>query len=186
MIRPIPIMPVHIGTASLWATVAAHFIVFGIFLLAVWILCKKAVKENEPTPHLPFCLSMAVGLILLLVFVFGASTFTSTYVAYPQMKKFMIDPFYNDEPEEEEDEGEPIDDVPVPPAGKFGKAGGYGEDDGDLYDAGEYVTDEDEFKSRKKKQEITKEHPQVFFFYLSYLLRISFVSSTGSTIVPSL
>lgn len=68
MIRPIPIMPVHIGTASLWATVAAHFIVFGIFLLAVWILCKKAVKENEPTPHLPFCLSMAVGLILLLVF----------------------------------------------------------------------------------------------------------------------
>ena len=68
MIRPIPIMPVHIGTASLWATVAAHFIVFGIFLLAVWILCKKTVKENEPTPHLPFCLSMAVGLILLLVF----------------------------------------------------------------------------------------------------------------------
>jgi prepilin signal peptidase PulO-like enzyme (type II secretory pathway) len=61
-------MPVHISTASLWATVAAHFIVFGIFLLAVWILCKKAVKENEPTPHLPFCLSMAVGLILLLVF----------------------------------------------------------------------------------------------------------------------
>ena len=58
-------MPVHIGTASLWATVAAHFIVFGIFLLAVWILCKKAVKENEPTPHLPFCLSMAVGLIIL-------------------------------------------------------------------------------------------------------------------------
>lgn len=93
-----------------------------------------------------------LGIILLLVFVFGTSTFTSTYVAYPQMKKFMIDPFYNDEPEEEEDEGEPIDDVPVPPAGKFGKAGGYGEDDGDLYDAGEYVTDEDEFKSRKNKQ----------------------------------
>lgn len=28
-------LPLHIGTASLWATVAAHFIVFGIFLLAV-------------------------------------------------------------------------------------------------------------------------------------------------------
>ena len=61
-------MPVHIGTASLWATIAAHFIVFGIFILAAWILCKKAVKENEPINHLPFCLSMAVGLILLLVF----------------------------------------------------------------------------------------------------------------------
>lgn len=92
-----------------------------------------------------------LGIILLLVFVFGASTFTATYVAYPQMKKFMIDPFYNDEPEEDEYEEEPIDDVPVPPAGKFGKAGGYGEDDGELYDAGEYVTDEDEFKSRKNK-----------------------------------
>ena len=68
MIRPISIMPVHIGTASLWATIAAHFIVFCIFILAAWILCKKAVKENEPINHLPFCLSMAVGLILLLVF----------------------------------------------------------------------------------------------------------------------
>ena len=64
----------------------------------------------------------------------------------------MIDPFYNDEPEDEEDEGEPIDEVPVPPAGKFGKVGGYGEDDGELYDAGEYVTDEDDFKTRKNKQ----------------------------------
>ena len=68
MIRPIPIMPVHIGTASLWATVAAHFIIFGIFLLAVLILCKKTVKEKELIPHLLFCLSIAVGLILLLVF----------------------------------------------------------------------------------------------------------------------
>lgn len=68
MIRPIPVMPVHICTASLWATVAAHFIVFGIFLLAVWILCKKAVKENERINHLPFCLSIAVGLVLLLLY----------------------------------------------------------------------------------------------------------------------
>ena len=68
MIRPIPIMPVHVSSASLWATVAAHFIIFGIFLLAVWILCKKTVKEKELIPHLLFCLSIAVGLILLLVF----------------------------------------------------------------------------------------------------------------------
>lgn len=93
-----------------------------------------------------------IGVILLLVFVFGAATFTATYVAYPQMKKYMIDPYYDDEPEEEE-EAEPIDAVPAPPAGKFGKAGGYGDDDGELYDAGEYVTDEDEFKTKKKNNE---------------------------------
>lgn len=68
MIRPIPVVPVQLGTVSLWATIAAHFIVFGVFILAVWILCKKAVKENEPIDHLPLCLSLAVGLILLLVF----------------------------------------------------------------------------------------------------------------------
>lgn len=68
MIRPIPVVPVQLGTVSLWATIAAHFIVFGVFILAAWILCKKAVKENEPIDHLPFCLSLAVGLILLLVF----------------------------------------------------------------------------------------------------------------------
>ena len=67
MIRPIDVVSKQFVTDNLWLTVVAHFIVFGIFILAAWILCKKAVKENEPTPHLPFCLSMAVGLILLLV-----------------------------------------------------------------------------------------------------------------------
>ena len=66
MIGSVVSAPVTLSVAGLWATVAAHFIVFGIFLFAVWILCKKAVKG--PIPHLPFCLSMAVGLILLLVF----------------------------------------------------------------------------------------------------------------------
>jgi prepilin signal peptidase PulO-like enzyme (type II secretory pathway) len=57
----------RIGSA-LWTSVAAQFIVFGIFILAVWILCKKAVKKKEPLPLLPFCLSSAAGLILLLIF----------------------------------------------------------------------------------------------------------------------
>ena len=59
---------VSLGTAGLWITIAAHIILFGIFFLSAWILCKKAVKEKESIPYLPFCLSMAVGLILLLVF----------------------------------------------------------------------------------------------------------------------
>ena len=90
MIRPIPIMPVHIGTASLWATVAAHFIVFGIFLLAVWILCKKAVKENEPIDHLPFCLSMAVGLILLLVFGVTITTVKGMIGFYTRYLRIVV------------------------------------------------------------------------------------------------
>ena len=68
MIRPINVVSKQFVTDNLWVTVATHFIIFGIFIFAAFILCKKAVKENEPTPHLPFCLSMAVGLILLLVF----------------------------------------------------------------------------------------------------------------------
>lgn len=68
MIRPINVVSKQFVTDNLWVTVATCFIIFGIFIFAAFILCKKAVKENEPTPHLPFCLSMAVGLILLLVF----------------------------------------------------------------------------------------------------------------------
>jgi hypothetical protein len=81
-----------------------------------------------------------IGIILLIVLVFGLCTFISTYVAYPQIKKFMIDPYYNENGEDDEEE----DDSP-----RRGKPGGYGEDDGEYYDGGEYITDENEYKSRK-------------------------------------
>jgi len=68
VIRPIPISPLYFNTVDLWAMVAVRVSIIVPFLFAAWILCKKAVKENEPINHLPFCLSMAVGLILLLVF----------------------------------------------------------------------------------------------------------------------
>lgn len=105
----------------------------GIVLLALLTMFFAAVY----TP---------VGVIILLVLFFGAAVFISTYVAYPQMKKYMIDPYYKDVDMEEEAEPE---EAPSP----NGKPGGYGEDDGELYDAGEYVTDEDELKPRKKNQE---------------------------------
>ena len=77
----------------------------------------------------------------MLVMLFGLCTFISTYVAYPQMKKFMIDPYYNDtEPVQEEGDNY-YDDEP-----KTGKPGGYGADDGEYYDGGEYKTDENEYK----------------------------------------
>lgn len=68
MIRPIFMLPASPVSIELWATIAAHLIIYGIFTLAVWILCKKATKEKETIDHLPFCLSLAVGLILLLIF----------------------------------------------------------------------------------------------------------------------
>ncbi|MBQ9746579.1 MAG: hypothetical protein IJW21_07120 [Clostridia bacterium] len=85
-----------------------------------------------------------IGVILLIVLVFGLCTFISTYVAYPQMKKYMIDPYYSDtaeEPEEEDGDNYYEDKDPT-----RGKPGGYGEDEGEYYDAGEYVTDENEYK----------------------------------------
>ena len=83
-----------------------------------------------------------IGVIMVIVLVFGLCTFIATYVAYPQMKKYMIDPYYNDEEEEPEIDGESYyADEP-----KSGKPGGYGADDGEYYDGGEYVTDENEYK----------------------------------------
>ena len=84
----------------------------------------------------------------MLVLLFGLCTFISTYVAYPQMKKFMIDPYYNDtEPEPEDDGDNYYDDEP-----KLGKKGGYGADDGEYYDGGEYKTDDNEYKPDEYKK----------------------------------
>ncbi len=82
-----------------------------------------------------------LGVIMALILLFGGSAFTAAYVAYPNMKKYMIDPFYNNGSSDEDER----------PTGK-GKPGGYGADDGEYFDAGEYVTDEDEFKRRKTQK----------------------------------
>lgn len=68
MIRPISIMPVQPGAGSLCATLVAYFIIFGFFILAAWLLCKKVVKENKSFNYWLFFLSLTVGLILLLTF----------------------------------------------------------------------------------------------------------------------
>ena len=85
-----------------------------------------------------------MGIVLL----FGGSSFIATYVAYPNMKKYMIDPFYNKDGTRKEDgDEEEAEDEELPASGK---PGGYGEDDGEYYDAGEYITDENEMRSHKK------------------------------------
>ena len=52
---------------NLWTTVTTYFWVFGLFFLTVWILCTKNSNEKESIYFLPFCLSMIVGLTLLIV-----------------------------------------------------------------------------------------------------------------------
>lgn len=107
------------------------------FLALIGILVLVFITLLFATYYTP------LGIIIGLVFLFGGSAFIATYVAYPQMKKYMIDPFYPNGESDEEDEEE------LPPSGK---PGGYGDDDGEYYDAGEYVTDEDDLKSRKKEK----------------------------------
>lgn len=68
VIRPFIKPPISFGSVNLWAAVAAHFIVFGFFLLVAWLVTKSATKGKESIGYLPFCLSLGVGLILQLVF----------------------------------------------------------------------------------------------------------------------
>lgn len=89
-----------------------------------------------------------LGIIMGIVLLFGGSSFIATYVAYPNMKKYMIDPFYNKDGTRKEDgDDEEADEEEILHSGK---PGGYGEDDGEYYDAGEYITDENEMRSHKK------------------------------------
>ncbi len=67
LLNSILIEAAHPVGSCLWATVAAHFILFAIFLLAVRLLCHRAIKENKTVHRTAFCLAVAVGLILLLV-----------------------------------------------------------------------------------------------------------------------
>ena len=57
--------------------VGSAFALFGI----VAVVFLTLVFASAYTP---------IGVIIMLVMLFGLCTFISTYVAYPQMKKFMI------------------------------------------------------------------------------------------------
>ena len=60
----------------------------------------------------------------------------------------LLQIFYNKDGTRKEDgDDEEADEEEIPHSGK---PGGYGEDDGEYYDAGEYITDENEMRSHKK------------------------------------
>ena len=91
-----------------------------------------------------------LSIIMMVVMLFGGCTFISTYVAYPQMKKYMIDPYYGDTAADPEEDGDNyFEDKPK----NAGKPGGYGEDDGEYYDGGEYKTDENEYHPDNYKKD---------------------------------
>ena len=48
-----------------------------------------------------------LGLLTPILLIFGSCGFMATYAAYPKIKQVMIDPYYT-EPEEEDDDFEPI------------------------------------------------------------------------------
>lgn len=73
LVRPI-IEPIFVTPINIWATLGAHFAIFGIFLLAVWLICKKNEKANETALLFSLCMSLAVGLILQLVFGLSIGT----------------------------------------------------------------------------------------------------------------
>ena len=48
-----------------------------------------------------------LGLLTPILLIFGSCGFMATYAAFPKIKAVMIDPYYT-EPEEEEDDFEPV------------------------------------------------------------------------------
>lgn len=55
-------------------------------------------------------LYLPVGVMMPIILTFGLCMFISGYASYPVIKKYMIDPYYKDEPE---DDGDFSDDEPV-------------------------------------------------------------------------
>ena len=63
----ITVAPTSVDVSQLWTTGTICFGIFGLFFLAIWILCTKSSNEKESIYFLPFSLSMIVGLTLLIV-----------------------------------------------------------------------------------------------------------------------
>ena len=68
MIRPNLIGPISIDIVDLWAYISVHLVLYGIFLIVSWVINVKASKKIEVPETLAFCLSMVLGLIILLIY----------------------------------------------------------------------------------------------------------------------
>ena len=59
---------------NVWAIVAACVALLAVFLLIVYMICRKFSKGTDMFKHWPFYLSAVVGLILLLAFGVSLTT----------------------------------------------------------------------------------------------------------------
>ena len=64
-------------------------------LASIWILIIAAINIALMILLLPA--NIIVPIILPLVYFAAFALFTTTYAAYPVIKKYMIDPYYDEE-----------------------------------------------------------------------------------------
>lgn len=81
------------------------FAMLGIKRNLVALLCIIAVVLLN---FYIFALFMPLGIILPFVLTFSLCSFISIYCVYPNIKKFMIDPYYSDKDSGSESDEEPI------------------------------------------------------------------------------
>ncbi len=55
-----------------------------------------------------FFMIPSMGIMLPIIITFSLGMFMTSYASYPVIKKYMIDPFYNDEQVQDEDDDDPI------------------------------------------------------------------------------
>ena len=66
--------------------------IFAVILLNIWI----------------FLLFMPLGIILPFTITISLCSFIAVYCAYPNVKKFMIDPYYSDKDTSDDDDDDPV------------------------------------------------------------------------------
>ena len=67
-------------------------------------MCLIATAIILAINYLLFLVFMPIGIILPFIITPAICAFTSVYCAYPKIKEIMIDPYYKEADEEEEEE----------------------------------------------------------------------------------
>ena len=74
VVRPMIVKTPPLPMPNVWAIVAACVALLAVFLLIVYMICRKFYKGTDMFKHWPFYLSAVVGLILLLAFGVSLTT----------------------------------------------------------------------------------------------------------------
>lgn len=74
VVRPMIVNTPPLPMPNVWAIVAACVALLAVFLLILYMICRKFSKGTDMFKHWPFYLSAVVGLILLLRFGVSLTT----------------------------------------------------------------------------------------------------------------